>query len=152
MSLKHQKYMEEKYWLHKLQAYVHFEGICQTCGMKLSIEESVLHHTKYAAGYMERDDMIIEDVRLLCYPCHHKIHFTLCGYCGKETHEWRALERARSIGLDIPVCRPCYKQIIFERLNIEGYQGDRSTESGESWNRALDSDVLCRGCQEGKLS
>ena len=112
-------------------------GQCQRCGKPAKDLDGVIHHLKYPAGCYQRnvEDLMREKIcQWLCRPCHDAIHLTddfevsqedrnksgaHCKICGDLI--FGAWDRARTLGIDYPICRKCLaKQRAEEKLDKAG--------------------------------
>jgi len=113
MSRKRQEYLKGLYNEHHWQAYLYFSGICQRCKEFFELEETALHHLVYSVGYMDDPLIRTDEVQLLCKPCHRIVHQYICGYCDQiRSRASRAYQRGQELGLDIPLCRSCFKILV----------------------------------------
>jgi hypothetical protein len=61
------EYLASPYWLAFRQRLLSERGACDDCGTRQSLQ---LHHLSYARLGAE----VAADVRVLCQPCHEKVH------------------------------------------------------------------------------
>ena len=111
---------------------------CQQCGKPAKDLDGVIHHLKYPAGCYGRnvEDLMREKIcQWLCRPCHDAIHITdnfeeaqesreksgaHCKICGAL--DFGVWERARTLGIDYPICKKCLSKQKSERKIDESGQ------------------------------